>query len=82
MMSYNDSDYFHELYQSRWSKWASVAFSISATSASLIFIYSIIWFEHFGSDERRTLPVTSSGITISYTRVEIPLELDNDGTFL
>ena len=59
MTSFNNSDYFHELYQPRWSKWASVAFSILATTASLILVYFIIWFERFGSDERRTLPVTS-----------------------
>jgi hypothetical protein len=37
-----------------------VGYSIFATVTGLALIYSIIWFEHYGSDEKRTLQVSGN----------------------
>jgi hypothetical protein len=53
----NQTDFFHDLFEPRFSKTLSVAISIVATVAGLVLTYSIIWFEHYGSDDKRTLQV-------------------------
>jgi hypothetical protein len=53
----NATDYFGELYSDRFSKSVAVGYSVFATVTGIFWIYSIIWFEHYGSDEKRTLQV-------------------------
>jgi uncharacterized membrane protein YdcZ (DUF606 family) len=59
-ISSNQTDFFQDLFEPRLSKTLSVAFSVVATLNGLVFMYSIIWFEHYGSDEKRTLQVDQS----------------------
>ncbi len=47
-------DYFEGLYENRPSKIAAVAFSIIAAIIILPLVYFIIWFEKYGSDQKRT----------------------------
>jgi hypothetical protein len=56
----NETDYFRELFAPRVSKSLMVGYSIFATVTGLALIYSIIWFEHYGSDEKRTLQVSGN----------------------
>jgi hypothetical protein len=56
-ISSNQTDFFQDLFEPRLSKTLCVAFSVAATLNGLVFMYSIIWFEHYGSDEKRTLQV-------------------------
>jgi hypothetical protein len=53
----NQTDFFHDLFEPRLSKTLTVAVSTVATATGLILTYSIIWFEHYGSDDKRTLQV-------------------------
>ena len=51
------ADSFDDLFRSRLSKSLAVSMSCLGTVAALVLIYSIIWFEQFGTDQRRTLQV-------------------------
>jgi hypothetical protein len=53
----NQTDFFHDLFEPRLSKTLSVALSTIATAIGLVLTYSIIWFEHYGSDDKRALQV-------------------------
>jgi hypothetical protein len=55
----NATDFFEELHMPRLSKSLMIGYSIFATVTGLVLIYTIIWFEHYGSDEKRTLQVRS-----------------------
>ena len=46
---------FNELFQPRTSMILSVIFSVIASSINVAFFYGIIWFERFGTDNKRTL---------------------------
>ena len=54
-----NDDFFRDLFQPRWSKTLFVLFSGIGTSVCLLLIYSIVWFERYGSDQKRTLQVSS-----------------------
>lgn len=49
------ADFFEELYQDRPSKVIVMIISALLTPANVILLYSVIWFEHYGSDLKRTL---------------------------
>ena len=53
----NQTDFFHDLFEPRLSKTLTVALSTFATATGLVLTYSIIWFEHYGSDDKRSLQV-------------------------
>ncbi len=58
MVVFNETDdFFGELFENRLSKTFAIITSGFATITGLILIYSIIWFERFGSDDKRTLQV-------------------------
>jgi hypothetical protein len=50
-----DFDYFSELFANRPTKILAVVFSGIGGSLLICLIYGIIWFEHFGSDKKRTV---------------------------
>jgi hypothetical protein len=56
-ISFNQTDYFYNMFEPRLSKTLFVTFSTAASLIGLVLIYSIIWFEHYGSDDKRTLQV-------------------------
>lgn len=47
--------HFCGVFEDKLSKWASLAFAIAATPISVVLLFGIIWFEHFGSDQKRIL---------------------------
>ena len=53
----NTSDFFKNLTDesNKWSKNVGVAFSVVSCLTIPCLLYSIIWFERFGSDKKRTL---------------------------
>ena len=51
----NQSDFFPFMTESSAPKWAALTISIIFTVAGPFALYSIIWFERFGSDQKRTL---------------------------
>ena len=51
----NSSDFFEELYQNRSSKIVIMIISTILTPVNVLLLYSVIWFEHYGSDLKRTL---------------------------
>ncbi len=51
----NGSDYFQELFESRPSKVIFMAVSMFLMLLSLVLSYSIIWYEHYGLDIKRTI---------------------------
>jgi hypothetical protein len=53
----NETDFFWELHLPRFSKSCMVGYSIFATITGLVLVYTLIWFEHYGSDEKRTIQV-------------------------
>jgi len=58
MVVFNETDdFFDELFENRMSKTFAIITSGFGTITGLILIYSIIWFERFGSDDKRTLQV-------------------------
>ena len=50
-----DDQAYCGLYQSRFSKWAAIVMSLILISVDVLMFYGIIWFERFGTDQRRTL---------------------------
>ena len=50
-----DMDYFKEVYDWQPSLIPFVLFFIFATPTLVLLLYSIIWFEHFGCNSRRTI---------------------------
>ena len=57
MCNENQTDFFQELFESRWTKNLSIVISGFMTTAGLFLIQSVIWYEHYGSDDKRTLQV-------------------------
>ena len=49
------NDYFSGLFENRVSKVFSLAFSWFGSIVCIGMLYSIIWYERFGSDYKRTL---------------------------
>jgi hypothetical protein len=48
-------DFFSGLVENRVSKIVSVIFSAVGSYLVILFIYSIIWYQKFGSDDKQTL---------------------------
>ena len=48
-------DFFSGLFENRMSKIAAVIFSFIGSYACIAMLYSIVWYEKFGSDCKRTL---------------------------
>ncbi len=55
MNNTTDQEVFIGLFQSRPSKIFSICFSFLSTSLAVFLFYGIIWFERFGTDNKRTL---------------------------
>ena len=55
MNNTTDLEVFSGLFQNRPSKIFSLAFSFLTTSLAIFLFYGIIWFERFGTDNKRTL---------------------------
>ena len=53
--SENGSDFFVGLFEDRPAKLIAIIFSAVGGCLLVPLLYSIIWFEHFGSDKKRTL---------------------------
>ena len=51
----DDVDFFSGIFENRLEKNISVIFSAVGGSILMALVYGIIWFEHFGSDLKRTL---------------------------
>jgi hypothetical protein len=51
----NDNDFFAGVFENRPSKIMAVIFSVLGELALLTLLYSNIWYERFGSDNKRTL---------------------------
>ena len=47
--------HFCGVFDDKLSKWASLTFAVVATPIDIVLLYGIIWFEHFGSDQKRIL---------------------------
>ena len=63
MSNENQTEFFQELFESRWIKIVSIILSGLMTTLGLFLIHSVIWYEHYGSDDRRTLQVLSFDFT-------------------
>jgi len=50
-----NGDFFREVFETRPSKVAAVIFSATVGFILLMLVYGITWYEHFGSDKKRTL---------------------------
>ena len=50
-----NADFFSGLFENRASKIAVVTFSIVGSYVSIAMLYSIVWYQKFGSDGKRTL---------------------------
>ena len=48
-------NFFSQLFERQFSLTASMTFAIVATATVPLFMYSIIWYEQYGNDNRRTL---------------------------
>ena len=53
--THNQSDFFPFMTENSASKWAALTLSCIFTAVGPFALYSIIWFEKFGSDKKRTL---------------------------
>jgi hypothetical protein len=53
----NQSDFFQNLFEPRMSKTIAMIISALSSLTAITLIYSIIWFEHYGSDGKRTIQV-------------------------
>ena len=53
----NQSDFFENLFEPRMSKTIALFMSAFGSFTGIILIYSIIWFERYGSDGKRTIQV-------------------------
>ena len=68
----NHTDLYPFMTDNNVVKWAAWAFSFFVTLIGPIALYSVIWFERFGSDRKRTLlnmlfsQACTSGITYIY----------------
>lgn len=51
----NSSDCFAGIFENRPIKIVGVSISVTSSLFYILIIYSIIWFEHFGSDKKRTI---------------------------
>ena len=54
-LSGESGDFFSGLFENRASKIAVVTFSIVGSYVSIAMLYSIVWYQKFGSDGKRTL---------------------------
>lgn len=50
-----NADFFSGLFENRVTKIAAVTFSMIGSYSCIVLLYSIIWYEKFGSDCKRTL---------------------------
>jgi hypothetical protein len=55
-------DVFQSLFEWRSSKSFALAFSGIGTFVGLFVVYSVIWFEHNGYGNRRTIQVSTMGV--------------------
>ena len=59
------TDDFQILFEWRWSKSFALAFSGMGTFVGLFIIYSVIWFEHNGYGNKRTIQVWIRGSSLN-----------------
>ena len=57
MDNQNQTENFDYLFEPGWSKTLSIVFSGLTSLVAALAVYSIIWFERHGSDNRRTIQV-------------------------
>jgi hypothetical protein len=87
IVSNQTEDFFAELFENRWSKILAIVTSGFTTLTGLILIYSIIWFERYGSDDKRTLQVNKSIKHVLFNfkglgvRVCTDIDIDLDSMF-
>ena len=48
-------DFFYAISENNWSKLFSLAFSIMSLPVILLLLYTIIWYEKYGADKKRTI---------------------------
>ena len=65
MLNQNQTDFFHGLFEDRWSKTVLMVISGFMTTLGLALVHSIIWFEHYGSDKKRTLQVSTCLVSLN-----------------
>ncbi len=77
-LSSNQSQLFYNVFENPWSRPVSISVSLVLLVLTVPLAYGIIWFERFGTDQRRTVmnKLTSNGLWVAV--IQLPFILLSD----